>query len=227
MPVAMRAAGDSRLRHLCQRRAGRRGSNVGRARAAGFLVGFGGVFVLLWVSLGLIGFALLERIPTLRLVAGAAIVVLGVATIVGWQPMVGLGRWQRAGSMGGSFLLGAGVAVGWTPCIGPTLGAIITLAAASQTVASGAALLLAYGLGMAVPLAILGLGMSKFTPLVTFLRTHHDAFQVVSGALIVAVGVLVATGASGGSRASCHGASSEHPRSRPQRGRARDDVDAR
>ncbi len=173
------------------------GASVGRARAAGFLLGFAGVFVLLWVSLGLVGFALLEAIPTLRLVAGTAIIALGLATVIGWQPMLGLGRWQGAGSLGGSFLLGAGVAVGWTPCIGPTLGAIITMAAASQTVAAGAALLVAYGLGMAVPLAIIGLGLSRLRPFVRFLASHHRSFQVASGTLIAGVGVLVATGAFG------------------------------
>ncbi len=173
------------------------GASAGRARAGGFLLGFAGVFVLLWVSLGLIGFALLDTIPTLRLVAGVAIIVLGAATVIGWQPMLGLGRWQGPGSLGGSFLLGAGVAVGWTPCIGPTLGAIITLAAASQTVGAGAALLVAYGLGMAVPLAVIGLGLSRLRPFVRFLAAHHRGFQVASGTLIVGVGVLVATGAFG------------------------------
>lgn len=173
------------------------GPNVGRARAAGFLLGFAGVFVLLWISLGLIGFALLGAIPTLRLVAGMAIVVLGLATIAGWQPLMGLGRWRGAGPLGGSFLLGAGVAVGWTPCIGPTLGAIITLAAASQTVGSGAALLIAYALGMAVPLAVIGLGLSRLRPFILVLTAHHRAFQVASGTLIVGVGLLVATGAFG------------------------------
>lgn len=173
------------------------GVSVGRARAAGFLLGFAGVFVMLWVSLGLIGFALLEAIPTLRLLAGMAIIGLGLATMIGWQPMLGLGRWQGAGSLGGSFLLGAGVAVGWTPCIGPTLGAIITLAAASQTVGAGAALLVAYGLGMAVPLAVIGLGLSRLRPYLRFLEARHRGFQVASGALIVGVGMLVATGAFG------------------------------
>ncbi|MDQ6795126.1 MAG: cytochrome c biogenesis CcdA family protein [Chloroflexota bacterium] len=171
--------------------------NIGRARAAGFLLGFAGVFVALWVSLGLFGFALFDAIPTLRPVAGAAIIGLGLATMIGWHPMLGFGRWQGAGSMGGSFLLGAGVAIGWTPCIGPTLGAIITLAAASQTVAAGAALLLAYALGMAVPLAVIGLGLSRVRPLGRFLGAHHRAFEVASGTLIAGVGVLVATGAFG------------------------------
>jgi len=173
------------------------GMNAGRSRAAGFLLGFAGVFVALWVSLGLVGFAIFDAIPTLRPVAGMAIIVLGVATVIGWQPMLGFGRWREASSVGGSFLFGAGVAVGWTPCIGPTLGAIITLAAASQTVAAGAALLLAYGLGMAVPLAVIGFGLSRLRPVVRFLGVHHRGFQVASGALIAGVGVLVATGAFG------------------------------
>jgi cytochrome c-type biogenesis protein len=173
------------------------GVHVGRARAAGFLLGFAGVFVALWVSLGLFGFALFDAIPTLRPLAGVAIIGLGLATMIGWQPMLGFGAWQRAGSLGGSFLLGAGVAVGWTPCIGPTLGAIITLAAASQTVASGAALLVAYALGMAVPLVVIGVGLSRVRPLGRFLGVHHRAFQVVSGTLIVGVGALVASGAFG------------------------------
>ncbi len=176
---------------------GTTGTHGGRARAAGFLIGFAGVFVALWVSLGLVGFALFDAIPTLRPVAGTVIVGLGLATMVGWQPMLALGRWSAAGSLGGSFLLGTGVAVGWTPCIGPTLGAIITMAAASQTVGAGAALLIAYGLGMTVPLAAIGLGLSRLRPLVRFLETHHRAFQVASGTLIAGVGVLVATGAFG------------------------------
>jgi len=173
------------------------GAHVGRARAAGFLLGFAGVFVALWVSLGLFGFALFDAIPTLRPIAGVAIIGLGLATIVGWQPMLGFGTWQHARSLGGSFLLGAGVAIGCTPCIGPTLGAIITLAAASQTVASGAALLVAYALGMAVPLVAIGVGLSRVRPRGRFLGVHHRAFQVVSGTLIAGVGALVATGAFG------------------------------
>src|SRR5438132_7964422 len=63
-----------------------------RHRAAGFLLGFAGIFVALWVSLGLIGFALFDAVPVARQVAGIAIVVLGIATIGGWQSLVVLGR---------------------------------------------------------------------------------------------------------------------------------------
>ena len=168
-----------------------------RHRAAGFLLGFAGVFVALWVSLGLIGYALFDAVPAARQGAGLAIVGLGIATVAGWQPMVSVGRCGGAGSLGGSVLLGAGVAVGWTPCIGPTLGAILTLAAASTTVWAGAALLLAYALGMAVPIAAVALGLSRVRPAMRALTRHHRAFQVASGLLIVGVGVLVASNAFG------------------------------
>lgn len=170
---------------------------AGRARAGGFLLGFAGVFVVLWVSLGLVGFMLFETVPPARPLAGAAIVVLGVATAVGWRPRLALGTFGSAGSVGGSFLLGAAVAIGWTPCIGPTLGAILTLAAASQTVWAGAALLVAYALGMSIPFIVLAFGMARSRPLMDWLRRHHRAFEVVSGVLIVGVGVLVATNAFG------------------------------
>ena len=172
-------------------------TTAARFRAAGFLLGFAGVFIALWVSIGLVGFALFDGVPIARQIAGVAIVVLGVATIAGWQPTLSVGRWGGAGSFGGSFLLGAGVAVGWTPCIGPTLGAILTMAAASATVWAGAALLLAYALGMAVPIVAVGLGLSRMRPLARTLARHHRGFQIGSGVLIAGVGILVATNSFG------------------------------
>jgi cytochrome c-type biogenesis protein len=168
-----------------------------RQRALGFLLGFAGVFVALWVSLGLVGFALLSTVPVLRPIAGLAIVALGLATVLGWQPPIAGGRFGGSGSFAGSFLLGAGVAVGWTPCIGPTLGAILTMAAASQSVWSGSLLLVAYAAGMAVPFLAVAFGLSRFKRLSRALVSHHRAVQVVTGTLIVAVGVLVATNAFG------------------------------
>jgi len=183
---------------------GGRGSGLGpvalspaRYRAIGFLLGFAGVFVALWVSLGLIGYALFDAVPVARELAGVAIVALGLATIAGWQPTMGLSRWGRAGSFSGSFLLGTGVAIGWAPCIGPTLGAILTLAATSTTVWAGAALLVAYALGMAVPIAAVAVGLSRLRPLMAALARHHRAFELGSGVLIVGVGALVVTNSFG------------------------------
>ena len=171
------------------------GQRLPRSRAAGFLLGFAGVFVALWVSIGLLGFALLAVVPTIRPLAGLAILALGLVMMLGWQPSLRLGAAHAGGSLGGSFLLGAGVAVGWTPCIGPTLGAILTMAAASATVWAGAALLVAYALGIALPFAAVAFGLSRARPWMRLVAQHYRAVQTASGALIAVVGVLVATNA--------------------------------
>lgn len=164
-----------------------------RPRAIAFLMGFAGVFVALWVSLGLVGYAVIQVVPDVRVPAGAAIMGLGIAVIAGWRPRFAFGRWGRAGSIGGSFLLGAGVAVGWTPCIGPTLGAILTLAAASDTVWSGGALLVAYAVGMSVPFVVIGFGATRIAAVARVLSRHPRLVEMASGTFIVLIGALVAT----------------------------------
>jgi cytochrome c biogenesis protein CcdA len=92
---------------------------------------------------------------------------------------------------GRSFGIGSAFAVGWTPCIGPILGAVLTLAAASSTVAQGAFLLLAWSLGLGVPFLIAGLmlgqvmrGIKKIGPLMPVL-------EVVGGLLVIVIGALI------------------------------------
>ncbi len=125
-------------------------------RAIGFLLGFLGVFVMVWASVGLVGIALLSTVPLLRQVTGGLIVAMGLLMIAGRHPMLALpARLARVGA-GGPLLLGAGVAVGWTPCIGPTLGAILALAASAPTVGAGLILLVAYAAGLSIPLSVRG-----------------------------------------------------------------------
>ncbi|MDQ6909283.1 MAG: cytochrome c biogenesis protein CcdA [Actinomycetota bacterium] len=162
-------------------------------RAIGFLVGFLGVFVLLWASLGLVGFALLQTLPLARGVAGVLIVVLGVAMIAGYHPMISLPVGARL-SGGAPVLLGAGVALGWTPCIGPTLGAILTLAASAPTVGLGTLLLLTYALGLAVPFVLVLVAYTRFRRLSGWFATHRRKVEMASGILVAGVGVLVFTG---------------------------------
>ncbi len=166
-------------------------------RAIGFLVGFLGVFVLLWASLGLVGFALLQAVPLLRQVTGGLIVAMGLLMIAGRHPMLGLARWIHPARTGAPMLLGAGVAVGWTPCIGPTLGAILTMAASGSSAAVGTLLLVAYALGLAVPFLAVLLAYRRFGSLARWLARHRGAADAVTGGLVTVVGVLVFTGAFG------------------------------
>ena len=164
-------------------------------RAAGFLIGFLGVFVALWASVGLVGFALLSTVPLLRQATGALIVAMGLLMIAGRHPMLLLpARLARLGR-GGPLLLGAGVAVGWTPCIGPTLGAILAFAASAPTAGSGLLLLLAYAAGLAIPFLLVLVAMRRFRRLTDVLQRRQRGIEVVTGGLVAFVGVLVFTGA--------------------------------
>ena len=165
-------------------------------RAVGFLLGFLGVFVALWASIGVVGFALMSTVPALRQLTGALIVAMGLLMIAGRHPMLGLpARLAVAGGVGGPLLLGAGVAIGWTPCIGPTLGAILGLAASAPTVGSGLLLLAAYAAGLAVPFIVVLMALRRFRKLAGWLGAHRRALDVATGALVAGVGVLVFSGA--------------------------------
>jgi len=164
-------------------------------RAVGFLLGFLGVFVLLWASIGVIGFTLMSTVPLFRELTGALIVVMGVLMVTGRHPTLTVpGRLATMGR-GGPVLLGAGVAVGWTPCIGPTLGAILALAASAPTAGSGLILLLAYAAGLAVPFLAVLLALRRFRRLAGWLAEHRRLVDVVTGTMVAGVGVLVFTGA--------------------------------
>ncbi|HJP72126.1 MAG TPA: cytochrome c biogenesis protein CcdA, partial [Candidatus Limnocylindria bacterium] len=94
-----------------------------------------------------------------------------------------------------SLALGALVAVGWTPCIGPVLGAILTMGFSSQSAGIAAVLLLAYSLGLAVPFLAAALALPRVRPLFAGLRRHQRAVEVVAGVFIVGIGVLILTNA--------------------------------
>jgi cytochrome c-type biogenesis protein len=92
----------------------------------------------------------------------------------------------------GAFPLGMAFAAGWTPCIGPVLGGILAIAAA-QSAARGVILLVCYSLGLGVPFLLLGLGVQWLTGTLGWMRRHFRAIGVVSGALLVILGILIAT----------------------------------
>ncbi|HEX2843992.1 MAG TPA: cytochrome c biogenesis protein CcdA [Candidatus Limnocylindria bacterium] len=161
-----------------------------------FIGGFSVVFIVLGTSIGLVG-APLFRIPEARQVAGIAVIVVGILTTGVFGPVldrfsVGVdasalpaARGLRAAALGGL------VAIGWTPCIGPVLGAIFTMGASSGSAPVVALLLTAYSIGLAVPFLLAALAFPRMRPLIDGLRRHHRAVQIVTGLLIVGIGVLI------------------------------------
>lgn len=175
-------------------------ASLGRAailpQALLFIGGFSIVFIVLGTSIGLVG-APLFRVPEARQVAGIAVIVVGILTTGVFGPVLDrlsvrvdasalpATRGLRAAALGGL------VAIGWTPCIGPVLGAIFTMGASSGSVPVVTLLLTAYSLGLAVPFLAAALAFPQLRPLVEALRRHHAAAQVVTGLLIVVIGVLI------------------------------------
>jgi cytochrome c-type biogenesis protein len=162
-----------------------------------FVAGFSVLFVLLGTSLGLLGAPLFRDVPAARQVAGVAVVALGLLTTGIFGPVLDRLRmpldptWMPAARSGRAVALGALVGVGWTPCIGPVLGAILTMGASSGSAPAVAVLLTAYSLGLAIPFLAAAAAFPRLRPLVAWLRAHHDAVRIASGALIVVIGVMI------------------------------------
>lgn len=167
--------------------------------AVAFVIGFGAILVLFGVSLGALGGFFLAYRDLLVRLGGAFMVVLGLQLLGGFHlPVLGGyhqvasgGTANGSGSLSSSFLVGVSFAAGWTPCVGPVLGAILTLAvSAADPVASGQ-LLLAYAAEMAVPFLAAACAVGGMTG---FLRRISGFVNLVSGSVLVAVGALMLSG---------------------------------
>src|SRR5918912_4134684 len=159
-----------------------------------FVAGFTALFVALGAGAGLVGNAVSLNSTRVQAVAGFVVVVFGLA-FAGLLPfperLIAPGLVGGARRRGSSALLGAAFAVCAAPCMGPVLGSILVLAGASSTVAQGSLLLLAYSLGLAVPFVVAGIAFTHVIGPFRWLRDHYVAIRTVSGALLVAIGLLL------------------------------------
>lgn len=166
---------------------------------AAFVVGFGSMFVAFGAGVAWFGNVLLTNRRVLEIAAGIFIVLAGLiyAGLPLPRALLAERRMEirrRGGGPLTALLAGIAFAIGWTPCIGPTLAAILALAAGSGEATQGAILLGVYSLGLGVPFLLFGLLFTRALGLVRALRRHWRVVSVGSGALLVAFGVLLATG---------------------------------
>lgn len=179
------------------------GSAAGARRAVmlnsvAFNLGLSVIFLALGTAAGWLGAGVLQNF-WLRLVGGVIIIGFGLQ-LIGLLKIGALYKDTRMFSsekprgMPGSFTLGIAFAAGWTPCIGPIIGGIIALAASSGGWRGGLLLSAFYSAGLAIPFLLTGLGINKFLGFYSGFRKHLHKVEVVSGAVLIAVGLLVATG---------------------------------
>ena len=157
------------------------------------------MFIGFWTSIGVIGFLFLDNARYLREAGGAILVFMGLHLLglinIGFmnreysvsQGQVGKTGYPRSLVMGMTF------AAGWTPCIGPVLGSIIGLAIIGGTVGQGALLLVAYSAGLGVPFLIMAFAVDGISARLKRMRPVLATVPLVSGLLVVTVGVLLLT----------------------------------
>ncbi len=165
-----------------------------------FVAGYTAVFTALGAGASAVGSFLFDHQLGLRKVSGILIVMMGLA-ISGLVRPAFFDRERRfhvSPRALGSYappLMGAAFAFGWSPCIGPVLGAILTLAAESASLSRGVLLLLAYSAGLAVPFIASGLAFGRLTGAFGWVKRHFGVINLVSGLLLAVFGVLLLTGA--------------------------------
>lgn len=162
-----------------------------------FVLGFALVFVAYGAAFGALGLWLVRWQDVVIRVLGVVVILMGLVFIgqfsflqrtikPGWRPATGLI---------GAPLLGIVFGLGWTPCIGPTLAAISALSVGSASPWRGALLGLFYCIGLGIPFLLVAIGFDWVTGSVTFLKRHIRVINIIGGALLVVIGILMATGA--------------------------------
>src|SRR5438094_429425 len=160
-----------------------------------FNIGLSVIFIALGATAGLVGSSVLSN-PWIRIVGGLVIIVFGLH-LIGLLKIKYLYKDTRQFSNDkphgilGSLALGIAFAAGWTPCIGPILGGIIGLAATSGGWKGGLILSAFYSAGLAVPFLVTGLGINQFLSFYSKFRQHLHKVEVVSGIILILIGVLV------------------------------------
>ena len=166
--------------------------------ALAFVLGFSMVFVALGASFSAAGQFLLDYRNLIRQIGGALIVLFGLY-IAGVFKLAAMGRTMQfqlrekpAGYLG-SLVVGITFAIGWTPCVGPILGAILSLAGTSETVQRGIGLLIAYSAGLGLPFLISAAALGAFLKFFKRYRPLIPVMERAAGVILVVVGVLVFT----------------------------------
>jgi cytochrome c-type biogenesis protein len=165
--------------------------------ALGFILGFSVIFIALGAVATTAGQILAAYRHILGRVAGVIVILFGLH-LIGWLKLSFLYRIRgfqnlpiRPGSIGTSFVLGAAISFGWLPCIGPVLAAILTMAAAQETVSQGVALLSVYSLGLGIPFFLSAMAIPLFLSSFKRLSRYVRAVEVAAGVVLLLLGVLL------------------------------------
>ena len=166
--------------------------------ASGFVLGFSLVFVALGALAGTLGSFLTRYQTWVNLVGGGIVVLFGLnyMGLLHLNFFRGSGRSVSRDNMGfwQAMLFGVVFSVGWTPCVGAFLGSALMLASQQGHVLEGMGMLLCYSLGLGIPFLISAVLIDKLKSAFNWIKSHYAAINKICGALLVLMGVLMATG---------------------------------
>ncbi|NCM96046.1 MAG: cytochrome c biogenesis protein CcdA [Rhodobacterales bacterium] len=167
--------------------------------ALAFVLGLSTVFLFLGFTASLFGAFFLRNSQLFATLAGIMVMVfgahfLGVFRIGLLEREVRMNAGDQGGSALGAYVLGLAFAFGWTPCIGPQLGAILSLAASEADVARGTTLLGVYAMGLGIPFLLVAAFFPRLTGLMGFMKRHTDRIERIMGLLLWTIGLLMLTG---------------------------------
>jgi cytochrome c-type biogenesis protein len=193
-------AGQSLHRNVADAPTDPRSRAAAATLSAFFILGFSAVFIALGASASVIGRLLLQYRYEAGIAGGALVTLFGLLMLAGTGsiPFLQRGFHLHVHAVSGrplsAFVLGVAFAFGWSPCIGPILGAILTVAAVAGSNATGVQLLGAYSLGLAVPFFFSALFLHEMTGRWKRLRLAGRSLQTVAAVVMVVMGIAIMTG---------------------------------
>ena len=164
-----------------------------------FVLGLSTVFLFLGFTASAFGAFFLQNQVLFAQIAGVVVIVFGLHFLGVFRiPLLDREARIEAGDAGGSvfgaYILGLAFAFGWTPCIGPQLGAILSLAASEASVARGTVLLGIYAAGLGIPFLLAAMFLNRSMSVMNRLKPHLKTIERIMGGLLVFVGIMLVTG---------------------------------
>ena len=179
------------------------GEKSARAKALGtalfFVLGLSTVFLILGFTTSLMGAFFLQNQQWFVVAWGAVIMVFGAHFVgvyrIGFMDReIRIDAGDQGGSAFGAYVLGLAFAFGWTPCIGPQLGAILSLAASEASAVRGTALLAVYAIGLGIPFLLVAAFFPSLSRVMAWMKRHMQKIERVMGLLLWTVGLMMLTG---------------------------------
>lgn len=166
--------------------------------ALGFVCGFTAVFVCMGALAGTIGSFLTKYQTAVNIVSGIIVILFGLnfLGVFKWNLFKGSSREVNTENMNffSAVLFGVVFSLGWTPCVGAFLGSALILASQQGSVLVGVLMLLCYSLGLGIPFVLSALLIEQLKVAFDFIKRHYGIINKISGALLILVGILMATG---------------------------------